>query len=495
MQMRSNMSGGHYNKQKRKGIMGSHLTPEVSMRFLARSGLMLVFSLLAACTTLPDVDYLRAGQLAPRHFPTIVSARGELPDARKNALLNALAAKVGPTDILSKHIAAEEAISGAPLVAGNKVILLSDGPATMRAMTNAIRSARNHINLQTYIFENDEVGRTLADLLIEKRAAGVQVHLIYDSIGNLGTPAEFFDRMRAAGIKALEYNPVNPLKAQGSWDINQRDHRKLLIIDGKTAFTGGVNISKVYGKSSFLESKRKRSPPKDAKEAAWRDTHMQIEGPVVAEFQKLFLDTWQRQSDDTVADAQLFPSLKPEGKALVRALGSTPERADYAIYKTYISALAYADSYAHLTTAYFVPDRQIVEAMKDAAQRGVDVKIIFPSFADHTTILYASRSYYDELLAAGIRVYERNVAMLHAKTAVIDGVWSTIGSTNLDMRSFLHNDEINAVIVDVDFAERMEALFERDLKESTEITAEQWSRRGIGQRMREWAVRIVEYWL
>jgi cardiolipin synthase len=456
------------------------------------------FGMLAGCAVLPNVDYLRAGQLAPAQSPTIVGARGELSETKKQALLDAMAAKVGPTDILKKHIAAEEAISGAPLVAGNKVILLDDGPATMRAMTDAIRAARNHVNLQTYIFEDDEVGRSLADLLIEKTAAGVQVALIYDSVGNIGTPPEFFERMRAAGIKALEYNPVNPLKAQRGWDINQRDHRKLLIVDGRIAFTGGVNISEVYGKSSFPSIKR-TPPPKDAKEAAWRDTHMQLEGPVVAEFQKMFLDTWQRQTGAALSSAspaaQFFPPLKAQGAALVRALASTAERADYTIYKTYISALAHADKYAHLTTAYFVPDRQIVQAMKDAAQRGVDVKIIFPSFADHAAILYASRSYYDELLTAGIKVYERNVAMLHAKTAVIDGVWSTIGSTNLDMRSFLHNDEVNAVVLNVDFARRMENLFERDLKESTEITAEQWSRRGMGQRLREWAVRIAEYWL
>jgi cardiolipin synthase len=475
--------------------MSMHLTPDRPFYCVARLGLMLAFGTLAACSTLPNVDYLRAARMAPPEPPTIVGARGELPQARQQALIDAMAAKVGPTDILKKHLAAEEAISGAPLVAGNKVILLDDGPATMRAMTNAIRGARDHINLQTYIFEDDEVGRALADLLIQKRVAGVQVALIYDSVGAIGTPPEFFDRMRAAGISALEYNPVNPLKAQRNWDINQRDHRKLLIVDGRVGFTGGVNISRVYGKSSILASKRRQPQPKDANEAAWRDTHMQIEGPVVTEFQKLFLDTWQRQTGSSLSGAHFFPPLKQEGTALVRALGSTAEKADYTIYKTYVSALVHADKYAHLTTAYFVPDRQIVQAMKDAAQRGVDVKIIFPSFADHTMILYASRSFYDELLAAGIKVYERNVAMLHAKTAVIDGVWSTIGSTNLDMRSFLHNDEVNAVILNVDFAEKMEALFVRDLEESTEITADQWRDRGFGQRLREWAVRMLEYWL
>jgi cardiolipin synthase len=467
----------------------------LASRFAARLAPALALVMLASCATLPNVSYLRDGRLYPKQKPTIITANGEMPDAKKQALLNNMAARVGATDILAKHIAAEEAINGTPLVAGNKVVLLDDGPVTMRAMMNAIREARDHVNLETYIFEDDEVGRALADLLIRKRSAGVQVNLIYDSVGTIATPREFFERLRSAGISLLEYNPVNPLNAKGNWDINQRDHRKLLVVDGRIAFTGGVNISRVYGKSSIIGSKRRQAMPKDAKEAAWRDTHMQIEGPVVAEFQKLFLDTWQRKTGEALPDARYFPPLKPVGNALVRAIGSVAEKADYTIYKTYISALANADRYVHLTMAYFVPDREIVDAITDAAKRGVEVKLIFPSFSDHTMVLYASRSYYDELLAAGVRIHERKTALLHAKTAVIDGVWSTIGSTNLDMRSFLHNDEINAVILSVDFAERMDALFQRDLQESTEITAQQWKARGLQDRLREWAVRVLTYWL
>ncbi|WP_151631965.1 cardiolipin synthase [Noviherbaspirillum aerium] len=462
---------------------------------LRSAGALLCLLVLAGCASLPDVRYLSNRDLVGKAEPTIVSANGKLPDKRKQALLDDLAAKAGDTDVLSKHAAAEEAISGQPLVAGNKVALLDDGPATMRAMINAIRDARDHVNLETYIFEADEIGRGLADLLIAKQSAGVRVNLIYDSVGSLNTPREFFDRMRAAGIGVVEFNPVNPLEAKRGWDVNQRDHRKLLVVDGRIAFTGGVNISKVYGKSSFLKSRRDEPPPKDANDAAWRDTHMQIEGPVVADFQKMFLDTWQRQTGQAPREAKYFPPLKPVGKSLVRAIGSTPDRADFAVYKTYISALAHADKYAHLTTAYFVPDRQIIDAMVDAARRGVDVRIIFPSFTDVGILLYAGRSYYDELLSAGIRVYERKTAMLHAKTAVIDGVWSTIGSTNLDMRSFLHNDEINAVILSTEFADRMEALFQRDLQESTEIMLEQWRKRGLRERMREMGTRLLEYWL
>ena len=457
---------------------------------------VLLCLLLTACASLPNVRYLRERHLVPKQEPTIVTVRGEMPDGKKQALLDGMEAQVGPTAILARHVAAEEAISGRPLIAGNKVVLLDDGPATMRAMMTAIGNAREHINLETYIFEADEVGHALADLLIRKKAAGVTVNLIYDGVGSIDTPGEFFDRLRKAGINLLEFNPLNPARAGGDWDINQRDHRKILVVDGRIAFTGGVNISKVYGKSSFLQGKRRQQePPKDAKEAAWRDTHMQIEGPAVAEFQRMFLDTWKRKSTQPLPDINYFPPLKPQGNSLVRAIASTPDRPDYAVYKTYISAFAHADKYIHLTSAYFVPDRQVLDAMIDAARRGVDVRIIFPSFSDVGLMLHAGRSYYDELLAAGIRVYERKAAMLHAKTAVIDGVWSTIGSTNLDIRSFLHNDEVNAVVLGFEFADRMEALFQRDLRESEPIALDQWRQRGLRERVREWAVRLFEYWL
>ncbi|HVL75877.1 MAG TPA: cardiolipin synthase [Noviherbaspirillum sp.] len=448
---------------------------------------------LAGCaTTLPDVTHLRE-RLSGTPAPTIVTSGGEVPPKRREAMLDALAERVGPTDILAHHVAAEERIAGRPLVAGNKVALLDDGPATMRAMREAIAAASDHVNLETYIFDADEVGHELADLLIEKRRAGVVVNVIYDSVGALDTPREFFERMRAAGIAVLEYNPVNPLYARGRWEVNQRNHRKILVVDGQVAFTGGVNISKVYGKSSL--SAGSGEPPPDARDAAWRDTHMRIEGPVVADFQEKFLDAWLRQTGHLPPPANYFPPPRQAGNALVRAIGTTPDRGHHAVYKTYISAFVHADRYIHITTAYFVPDREVLQAITDAARRGVDVKIIFPSFSDVSLVLHAGRSFYDELLAAGVKIYERKGAMLHAKTAVIDGVWSTIGSTNLDMRSFLHNDEINAVILDADFARQMETLFQRDLRDSAEIREEEWKQRGLRVRMREWAVRLFSYWL
>lgn len=491
------MRAAQNSKNESAAMKRSSTIAGVVQHILRHCAALFIVSMLAGCASLPDVSELSDRDRIGRNDPTILTARGELPDAKAQALLDRMARRAGPTDILAKHIAAEEAISGQPLVAGNKVTLLDDGPATMRAMMDAVREARDHINLETYIFEADEVGKRLAELLIEKSASGVIVNLIYDSVGGLSTPREFFDRMRKAGIAVLEYHPVNPLQAWGDWDINQRDHRKILVVDGRVAFTGGVNISRVYGRSSssVLRSGRRQPDPPDTKHAAWRDTHMQIEGPAVAEFQKLFRETWQRETGKPLRAANYFPALAPQGKALVRAIGSTPDMEDYAIYKTYISALAHADNYAYLTSAYFVPDGQMLQALIDAAQRGVDVRLIFPSFTDVEIILHAGRSYYDDLLAAGVRIYERKTAMLHAKTAVIDGVWSTIGSTNLDMRSFLHNDEVNAVILSTDFATRMEALFQRDLQESVEITAQQWQKRGLRQRLREWTARLFAYWL
>ncbi|HEY4542024.1 MAG TPA: cardiolipin synthase [Noviherbaspirillum sp.] len=449
--------------------------------------------LLVACASLPDVAHLHDGTAVAAE-PTIVGSDGLLPAQRRAALLGKLERHSGATDILAYHVATEERISGRPLVAGNKVQLLADGPATMRAMREAIVEARDHINLETYIFDADAVGHALADLLIEKRRAGVVVNLIYDSVGSLATPREFFERMRAAGVAVLEYNPVNPLVARGDWKVNQRDHRKMLVVDGRTAFTGGVNISQVYGKSALSVSKSDPAP-EDARAAAWRDTHMRIEGPAVADFQRMFLDTWRRQTGHLPAQAEYFPQLQARGKALVRVIGSTPARDHFAVYQTYVSAFTHAERSIHITTAYFVPDREVLRAMKEAARRGVDVKVIFPSFSDVDLLLHAGRSFYGELLRAGVRVYERKAAMLHAKTAMIDGVWSTIGSTNLDIRSFLHNDEINAVILDVEFAQRMEALFEHDLSESVEIRYEEWRQRGIGARIREWGARLFQYWL
>ncbi|CAG1011701.1 partial cardiolipin synthase A/B, partial [Burkholderiaceae bacterium] len=427
---------------------------------------------------------------APRSVrPQVENARGPLSAARSKAIIDELKRRSPETNILERHLAIEQAVVDSPLVAGNKVTLLIDGDNTYRAMLAAIVGARDHINMETYIIEDDEVGRRFSDALIAKQREGVPVSIIYDAVGTLGTPAEFFKPLADAGVKLLKFNPVNPLLAKAGWNVNQRDHRKLLIADGRIAFLGGINISGVYSGSSL-----KALRPKD-QGLPWRDTHLQIEGPVVGEFQKMYLDTWNKQLGDALPPRNYFPPLAPRGNEIVRAVGGAPDEPFSAIYATLISAINNAETEVLLTNAYFAPDPQLRTALIDAVRRGVDVKLILPSKTDSGLIFHAGRSYYDELLRAGLKIYERRDALLHAKTAVIDGVWSTIGSTNLDWRSFLHNQEVNAVVLSADFAAQMRAAFQRDLAASTLITLEQWEQRPLAPRLKEGLARLWEYWL
>lgn len=458
-------------------------------RWLLSAGLGL--ALLSACSSLPVL----VPDLAPqRGTPVpIAGARGPLSPAQSKAVLARL--KRGgsePTDIFSRHLALEESLTGSPLTAGNNVTLLQNGPNTYRAMIDAIMGARDHVNMETYILEDDEVGRRFVEALLAKRREGVQIDLIHDSVGTLHTPKAFFQRLKDAGIEVLEFNPVNPLRAHGDWELNQRDHRKLLVVDGKVAFLGGINISSVYSGGSFGRGSRAPSHEDDPR---WRDTDIEVRGPVVADFQKLFMQTWAAQHGPPLPQRQWYPALHSVGNEVVRAIGSSPDDPYSQIYVTLLSAIGAAESSVHLTNAYFVPDPQLLTALKDAARRGVDVTLILPSKSDSWLVFSAGRSYYTDLLEAGVKIYERRGVILHSKTALIDGVWSTIGSTNLDWRSFLHNQEINAVVLGAEFGTQVQAMFDRDLKQSTAITLEQWKRRTVDLRLKEWFGRLWEYWL
>jgi cardiolipin synthase len=439
---------------------------------------------VAACATLPDTDALierHAGQAA-----RFENARGPLSRQKSDAILADLKKKSGDIDILDKQIALEEAVVGSPLVMGNQVTLLQDGAATYEAMFGAIRSAQDHINLETYIIEDDATGQAFADLLVAQQVRGVQVNMIYDSFGSLGTPKAFFDRLKAAGVAVKEFNPINPFVAKGPWMPNHRDHRKLLVVDGQTAFLGGINISSVYASGSVIWHAGK---PED-NAVAWRDTHVQIKGPVVAEFQTLFMGSWTKQTGEDLAPRSYYPVLTAQGQDIVRAIGSTPDDPYSLIYLTLISAIGNAEKHVHLTNAYFVPDPQLLSALTSAAVRGVDVKLILPSESDSALVFHAGRAHYDQLLRAGVQIFERAGALLHAKTAVIDGVWSTVGSTNLDWRSFMDNDEVNAVILGRGFAQQMQVMFDQDLAASRAIELKAWQARPYSLRVREWMASL-----
>jgi cardiolipin synthase len=292
-------------------------------------------------------------------------------------------------------------------------------------------------------------------------------------------------------VSVLEFNPVNPLTAKKGWEVNSRDHRKLLVVDGRVAFVGGVNISSVYSGSSFSSASRRRPdgvPP-------WRDTHLRIEGPVVAEFQRLFLETWEKQKGEALAPRVSFPPPAPAGGEVVRAIASSPEKEGSTIYTTLVSAIGAAQTRILLTNAYFVPDTQLRAALVAAAARGVDVRLVLPGRTDSWMVFHAGRAHYAELLAGGVHLYERRDAMLHAKTVVIDGVWSTVGSSNLDARSFLHNDEVTAVVLGQAFGAQMQAMFEADLGAAQEVTRDDWAKRPLAERAKEAMAGVWQYWL
>ncbi len=445
---------------------------------------------IAACASLPDMN--DAGAVAAaKPAPGVATAQGALQAKQASALLARRWARATPD--MKALAAQEEAATGVPLIAGNKVTLLFDGPATMKEMMAAVQGAKSTINLETYIFDQDPVGIEFADLLIEKRKRGVTVNVLYDAVGTFGTPNEFFERMKAAGITLIAFNPVNPAARKGKWEINNRDHRKLMVVDGKVAFTGGINISSTYANSSFFGSRR--NPRKDdGRKVGWRDTHIKIEGPAVAALQWSFVNMWVRQEAGELPDANYFPPLAPAGDKIVRVLATDPDKG-FEIYKSLVLAIQEAKKTIHITSAYFVPDQQIVEALGAAAKRGVDVRLVLPGVTDHGLVMHAGRAFYDQLLADGVKIFHLQVAVLHAKTAVIDGTWSTIGSANIDRRSFIHNYELNVIVLDPAFGQDMENAFNEDLRDSKPVSLEEWRRRPWADRIKEYAARLTEYWI
>lgn len=390
---------------------------------------------------------------------------------------------------LQRFVEIERAVTGAPLVGGNKVVLLQNGPAAYSAMFAAIRSARNSINLETFIFTDDEVGQKFASMLTDARRRGVVVNIIYDSFGSKDTSSAFFEGLRQAGVSVVEFNPVNPLEARHLWSLKHRDHRKLLIIDGKIAFTGGINITGDYEKGL---SGGPRSP---AAPDLWRDTDVEIEGPAVAELQTLFVDQWVKQTGNLLPNADYFPDKDKPGDVMVRVIGSTQDSGFSRMYVTLVAAIWHAQRKVYITTAYFAPDVQFMRALEQAGAHGIDVELVLPRHSDYAVARYAAQTHYEDLLKAGVKIYERNDAILHAKTVTIDGVWSSVGSTNLDWLSFATDDEVNISVLDSHFAQQLEQAFAADREQSKEITSEGWAKRSIRVRMRDWLASTVERWL
>lgn len=378
-----------------------------------------------------------------------------------------------------------------PVYQHNAVEPLVDGPQTYERMLEAIAAARESINLETYIFEDGSVGLEFADELKRRARAGVAVRVLYDAVGSLETGKTVFEDMRKAGIQVAVFNPIDPAEGGNPFAANTRDHRKLLIIDHSIAFTGGINISDNYSSTSD-----EVVTPNMAAEG-WRDTHVVVKGPAVAGLERVFFENWLEAGGvlvGSVDDQIIVP--EPAGDHLVAVVAAEGGNAEVSpIYSVYIDAMNRARERIWITQAYFVPGSVFIEQLQAAAQRGVDVRVLVPGFTDVEIVLNASRSTYGELLESGVRIFETETTMLHAKTAVIDSRWSTVGSSNLDNRSFLHNDEVNVIVYGEPFARKLEAQFENDLERSREITLDQWGERGLWQRLKETGARVFEYWI
>jgi cardiolipin synthase A/B len=403
--------------------------------------------------------------------------------------------------LMAVHSHAHALVAGLcePLVTGNRVDLLQDGPGTYAAMFEAIANARDHVNLESYILEAEGPGEEFARRLIARAKAGVRVNVLYDSFGSIGTPASYFDHLRANGVNVCEYNPLRRLGNLLSRALHLRDHRKLMVVDGRIGFIGGVNISPVYsaGSSPLAALSGPGTAGADATPAkpGWRDTHVRVEGPIVAQLQRLFMRHWSRHSSIALRGTHYFPPLAPMGSQRVALAACDAGRRRNPFYRALLSALDASQQRVYLTTAYLVPTRRLMRSLLRAARRGVDVHPLLPGMSDFWAPLQAGRSHYSRLLRAGVHLHELHDTLLHAKTCVIDGLWTTVGSSNLDWRSFLHNAEANLVVLDAGLAQEMERVFLQDVARSKEIVRAEWSKRGWRQRLVETLARRFEFFL
>ena len=450
--------------------------------------------ILAGCQMLPRFEAVEeaAARRSAQRLPNprrIVAADGTLM-AEHRARIEVGMATMSEDTLLSRHSNILETINGKSARPGHSSRILLDGPEAWEAMFAAMQAARDHIHIESFIFEDLDFGTRLSDLLIARQKAGVDVRVIYDSVGSLATPSRLFNHLRANSIGVCEFNPINPLRAR-MWRLNHRDHRKIVIVDGRVAYTGGINFHSVYRSGSAMQL-RKSMPTIDE---GWRDTHVELRGPAVHELQALFLQTWEKQSCVARAQRNYFPATENKGDHTVTIVGSSPDGMLSHMYLLLTAAITYSRHSIWLTAAYFVPDPNTINALKAATKRGVDVRLLLPGFTDSALAFHAGRAHYEDLLEAGVRIFERHDALLHAKTVVIDGVWSTIGSSNVDWRSFCHNDEVNALFLGADFGTQMRRVFEGDLTRADEVTLNQWQQRDNTLRVREWLARQFDYFL
>lgn len=365
---------------------------------------------------------------------------------------------------------------GPPIVSGNRVVNFENGAEIFPAMLAAIRSAKESISFETYIYWSGDIGRAFVDALSERAQAGVAVHILVDWVGSQKMEARLIERLKTAGVEVERYHPLHWYHLAR---LNNRTHRKLLVVDGIVGFTGGVGIADNW--DGHAESPEH-----------WRDSHYRIEGPAVAQMQAAFMDNWIKTTGKVLQGQRYFPALDFAGEAPAQVFTSSPAGGGDSMLLMYLLAITAAEKTIDLSASYFVPDGLARTALRNALKRGVRVRIIVPGeHIDTEVVRKASRAAWGELLQAGAKIYEYEPTMFHCKALVVDRQLVSVGSTNFDNRSFRLNDEANLNVYDAAFAERVTTVFEQDLQRSRRITFEAWQQRPWREKLLERASALT----
>jgi cardiolipin synthase len=370
-----------------------------------------------------------------------------------------------------------DAMLGSALLAGNAITALQNGDEIFPAMLQAIRGAQRSITFETYIYWSGEIGQQFADALKERRQAGVAVHVMLDWAGSAKMDARLLDELVDAGVELERYHP---LRWYSIARLNNRTHRKLLVVDGRIGFTGGVGIADQW-----------RGHAQDPDH--WRDIHFRVEGPVVAQLQAGFMDNWIKTTGRVLHSALYYPALEKAGDTRMHLFVSSPASGSASMRLMYLLAVAAATRSIDLQAAYFIPDRLVAEALIDARERGVRVRLLVPGrYIDSALVRMASRRRWGPLLAAGVEIHEYRPTMMHNKMLILDGELVSVGSTNFDMRSFDLNDEASLNIYSREFGRQMTTMMDADLQHARPYTLAMWQQRPWRQKLGELLVRPME---
>ncbi|MGI6703736.1 MAG: cardiolipin synthase [Clostridia bacterium] len=362
-----------------------------------------------------------------------------------------------------------------PMQYRNTAKVLTNGPYTFREIIKALKKARHHIHMEYYIIRDDKLGRKIRDILIDKANEGVEVRILYDGVGCLQLPKKFFDPLKKAGGEIAVFLPLKfPFL---DYRTNYRNHRKILIVDGAVGFLGGLNIGDEYlGKSRAFNF--------------WRDTHIKLEGDSVYSMQAIFLQDWTSAVGKSISCADYFPPHNINTPKPIHIVASSPDSKWESMQKLYVRMVSMARTKLYITTPYLIPDESLLTALKISALSGLDVRLLVPGIPDKKIVHWASRSYYQELMEAGIRVYEYNRGFIHAKVIQVDNRVASVGTANLDIRSLHLGYEVNAIVYDEEVVKTLEGDFFRDLKHAVEIDPAKWKDRPMRKHLVEATARL-----